>query len=43
MIVPFIYKKTHYFKPIENCYIKIHHVYFKDFNIPFKTVRHFPL
>lgn len=26
-----------YFKPIENCYIKIHHLRFKDFNILIKT------
>ena len=30
----------YHFKPIENCPIKIHYVYFKDFNILFKTVRH---
>ena len=31
-----IYKKTHYFKPIENWYIKLHHVCFNDFDMPFK-------
>ena len=28
-----------YFKPIENCYIKIHHVHFNDFNIILKGTR----
>ena len=35
----FIKKKT-FFQSIENGYIKIHHVYFNNFNILFKTVRH---
>ena len=30
----------HYLKPNENCFIKIHHSYFNDFNIHFKIVRH---
>ena len=30
----------HYFKPIENCYIKLHYVYFSDFNMLFKNVHH---
>ena len=25
MNLPLIYKKHHYFRPIENCYIEIHH------------------
>ena len=29
--------KPHYFKPIESCYIKTHHVFFNDFNIPLKN------
>ena len=32
--------KTRLFTPIENCYIKTHHVYFNDFNILFETVCH---
>ena len=35
----YLFIKLHYFKPIENCYIKIHHEYFNDFNIVFKTGR----
>ena len=35
MNLPFIYKTG-----IENCYIKIHHLCFKDFNILFKTLCH---
>ena len=27
--------KPHHFKAIENCYIKIYHVYLNDFNILF--------
>ena len=32
-------KKLHYFEPIENCYIKIHHVCFNNFNMLYKTGR----
>ena len=34
------FKKPHYFKPIENWYIKLHHVYFNDFGMPFKNICH---
>ena len=39
MNLPFIY----IIKPIENYYIKIHHAYFNDFNILFKTVRYWKM
>ena len=32
------YKKNHYFKSICSWYIKLHHVYFNDFDMPFKNV-----
>ena len=31
------------FKPIENCYIKIHLAYFNNSDILFKTVRHWKI
>ena len=34
---PFAFIKPYHFKPIEN-YLKIHYVYFNNFNILFKTV-----
>ena len=39
MHLPFPYK-THYFKAIGNCYISLYHVYFNNFNMVFKNVRH---
>ena len=35
-----LFIKTRYFKPIENCYIKIQQVYFNGFDILLETVRH---
>ena len=34
-----IYKKRH-FEPIWNWYIKLYHVYFNNFDMPFKNMRH---
>ena len=33
-------QEAHYFKLILNCYIKRLHVYFIDFQIPFKNLCH---
>ena len=38
----FIYKNPIIFS-IENYCIKIHHVYFNDFNILFKTIHHWKI
>ena len=37
------FKKPDYFKPIENGYLKIHPVYFNDFNVLFKAARHWKI
>ena len=38
-----LFIKPHYFQPMENCYIKIQHVYFNNFNALFKTVCHWEI
>ena len=38
MYLLYIYKKPHYFKPIWNWYIKLHHVYFSEIDMPFKNI-----
>ena len=30
-------------RPIESCFAKLYHIYFNDFNILFKNVRHWKL
>ena len=37
------FKSHHYFKLIENCYIKLHHVFNNDFNMLFRNVRHWKI
>ena len=38
--IEYLLRKTYDFKPIENCYFKIHHVHFNDFDILLKTLCH---
>ena len=38
--IEYLLRKTCYFKPIEYCYFKIHHVHFNDFDILLKTLYH---
>ena len=40
MYILCIYKKKHYFKPISNWYIKLHLVYFNNFDMPFRNLHH---
>ena len=39
MYLPFFYKKSN-FKPIENCYIELNHVYLNYFKMLFENVGH---
>ena len=39
----FTHKSLIILKPVENCSIKIHHIYFKDFNVLFEAVNHWKI